>query len=813
MSFLIKLFLFMDIIILIYPNDSNKDNINCDSDLTFSDNYKEKNDSIKENSLLKIYGEKLKEEFLHSLFSMFDEQRGIVDDYFYDLIESIDQECFDFALKLFFNETDFMNEFAKKVLHNRGLIQMSIGTEEDCMNDDGVYMMFTGEYNRSDLLKENSIKSNETLFRESKYIRQEVCIFTECRHLYKPLMEYLHKYQNKTLKSIFPWSHFKIEGIRYKDITEEEKVQMSETEKEKDEEEKSYLKILMIILISLAIFFFVCSIISFSMKASPKEIETINEIECIPNDNNKENLIEKKETPEEDGIDNFTLIKRKYKIIKKTKLVNLNIYKFISSFDMFQNLSILNKKEDSLHNQDKLIALSTIKLLTLFFIMLGENSYIILKYIENKMSILTFCRAYFFSPIKLGMNSYDTYKIICGIIFGFKFMNFFKKEETSTNNLFKKLGIFFTKHFPYVIIFFIIHFMFNYPIFIYLKNVYNDIKVSYLSSIMKQCSCQQEPFKLFNVFSIISEYNSTEFNIGQFNGCSRPILFAISETFCFYIVLLIAFVNVLFNHKKIKINICYIILFILNFIYLGLTYFVTKEVKDLTKEYSISRLFGLSGSIAMPHLFFPLYYIGFNIGIIYYYQENLIENKDFIPFEYCYYIADGVKKMGEILQIIFMLVLIGLIILCSFSFKILTYTMPENYFLFTFSERPIAKFVFIYKGIIQAIFFSFLILIYLSSEFYVKRIFSSEFFNFVNKISFTFFISFISVLYYFHILGFMEIYLTPFSVITNTIILFLIACLLSIIISCVLFFPIKKIYYYITKGFDDKKMINELKEE
>ena len=131
------------------------------------------------------------------------------------------------------------------------------------------------------------------------------------------------------------------------------------------------------------------------------------------------------------------------------------------------------------------------------------------------------------------------------------------------------------------------------------------------------------------------------------------------------------------------------------------------------------------------------------------------------------------------------------------------HSLEEDEYLFTFEEIPISKGIFVYKGILQGVFFSIFILFYLcSDDLFIKKVLSSEFFNFVNKISFTLFISFISILYFFHSIGIMEIYLLHFSLFSNTVILFIISCLFSNFITCIIFFPIKKIYLYITKGID-----------
>ena len=205
------------------------------------------------------------------------------------------------------------------------------------------------------------------------------------------------------------------------------------------------------------------------------------------------------------------------------------------------------------------------------------------------------------------MNSYETYKVICGILFGYKFISYY--YDNKDKSICKKMGIFATKPIPYILLFFILHFIFNYPIFIYVRNLFGDIRNSYLSSIMGQFTCQKNAFTIIT-FKFIWEYNSNEFNIGQFNGCSRPILFTFSEFFCFILVLIIGIVNICLCHKKSKVNwvnIGYIFFLLLNFIYLGLTYFVTKEVKDLTGEYILDLILVLSIIIKLMLKRFGIY--------------------------------------------------------------------------------------------------------------------------------------------------------------------------------------------------------------
>ena len=63
-------------------------------------------------------------------------------DVLYDLIESLDQECFDFIIDLYFGEKALLLNAGKILFKEGGFIQISVGIENDCISD-GTYIMFT----------------------------------------------------------------------------------------------------------------------------------------------------------------------------------------------------------------------------------------------------------------------------------------------------------------------------------------------------------------------------------------------------------------------------------------------------------------------------------------------------------------------------------------------------------------------------------------------------------------------------------------------------------------------------------------------
>ena len=721
-------------------------------------------------------------------------------DVLYDLIESLDQECFDFIIDLYFGEKDLLQNAGKILFKEGGFIQISVGIENDCISD-GTYIMFTSNDTIYKLRKDTRITAKEAIFKETFDWQKEVCLLNECRHLYARLIKYLLKYHENYLFGLLDQNGVNISWINFYDIDYEadNATEMFEYKKNKIESEKFYYDVAIMTIQAMIFFVALVSIISWLIMKNKRVIPENIKIQ------KKTNLIDNKSADNEDKPENY--------LIKKEKnCKDLAWFKIFSSFDFIKNISLLNKKKDPLSDQTSLMELNTVKILILFNILMGENCYIILKYIKNKLSILPFFREISFVFIKMGMNSYESYKVICGVFFGFKFINFYNKSDKFTA---KKFFRFCTKPFPYILAFLIIHFLFNYPIFIFARKVHeNNYKNFYLSEIMCDYDCQLNQYNIFNIFSILGKYGN-ENGIKQFNGCTRPILFTISELICFYIIMILAIINISFKNKVI--NLIYIILFCCNILFLILTNFISHEAQDLVNEFTISRLFGLSESLAMPYMFFGLYYIGFNLGIIYYYHINEISNKfipdkekkSFLPFQYCFDISSFITKKKERIKNIFIIIFLILMIGISSIYTIIVNNINETKFFFTFEERPDMKFLCVYEGIIFGLFFACVLLFYLcldnDSFFKNMNLLSSGFFSSTNKISFILFITFYSVLYYYHITEMMESLLQNFSVFKDSLTLFCISCIFSIAFSCIILFPIKWLYLYICHGFNNEE--------
>ena len=748
----------------------------------------------------------IKNEFIEFVSEIIDNESSSKEiDALYDVIESLDEECFNFIVNFFFTDAGFIFDLTDKIFQEGGVILKSIGVEHDCIIG-GTYLLFTSNNTIKSFRKDNKTSSKEAIFKESFNYREEICIFKECRNIYIKIADYFQEFQKNILYDVFDSNGINLTWINYEGFlnSSNNDIEMVKHRRQKIENERPYYKIVSIVFLILIIFFSLVSIISWLIRENNREFESKfnNPLKYL-----NDKMIEKKPTIYDENSENFLFFKQK-------KLEDLPWYKILSSFDFLKNISIINKKKEPLSDQTSLIELSTLKLLILFFILMGENCYIFLRFIENKFSILPFFREIGFIFTKIGMNSYESYKVINGAIFGFKFISFYNKSNEFT---IKKFLRFCTKPFPYILTFILIHFLFNYPIFIFARRAHDtDYKSFYLSEIMCNYYCQENPYNIFKFVSVLGKYSFMNgYDIKQFNGCTRPILFIFSELICFYIVMILAAINICF--KKKIINIIYIIFFCCNFLLLGMTKFISREVQDLVDEFTLSRFFGLSETLAMPYLFFGLYYIGFNLGIIYYYHLNEISNKliadtenetkNSIPFQYCFNISSYITRISEIAKNIFIIIFFILMIMISSIYTIYVKKLKDTDFMFTFEERPDIKYLHIYEGVFFGLFFAFFLLLYLclDNNSFFRNLLSSEFFSFSNKISFILFISFYSVLYYFHISELIEIFLSNFSVFKNSLTLFFISCILSIVFSCMIHFPIKWIYLFICHGLKNEE--------
>ena len=706
---------------------------------------------------------------------------------FYLNERNADQECLDFW-DIFINGDVLMrkkliNKISKKVVKN-GFFSNTIEQEEECLKSNEIYFIVKTDYSISSIYEEiNEYKNQYKLFIEQFSFDDEFCLWGVCKDIYVQDYKIIGQIIAEIIKKYFKVENFELVGFNYK-INK-----TTNYEFEHKDDYKDFIESIKVCFWIFFIFLLICSTISI-YKENREENEDNEDKEEY-----RQKAIEIRQKLNEDASSSRTGIsifsKKKYAKEKSKKI------KFLNAFNIVNNFLLLNKKKEPLSNQNSLTELSTIIFIILYFILLSENTFIIIKYLDNRRTLFQFLKNWSFIFIKFGFVSYEFYKIICGVIFGFKFINYYYKQKEFN---FKRIIKFLFKFIPYLIIFLIIYFVLQYHSVEFVSIIKRSLRNDYFSRKINDCYyCHQKFYNVFNPLMLV-KYNSTESYPAQYDGCLRTTLFTICEFICYICIIILIIIFI-----KIKSKLLEIIFLIVNLITLLLAYILSREGKDL-KYYSMSRLFGLSASISLPYLFFPLYYIGFNIGIIYYYNQHQTEayndlNKNkYIPFEYCFKLSLFLRGIKDKIKSVILILCFIFIFLIISNFTFVIGSQDNLYFKFNF----FSKFMYVYEGILCGLFFCIFIAVYLSlnSENALSVVLSSEFIFFINKLSFILFNIIIPSLKVFHGINILGIYLSTINLFLISSSLYIIICLIVIVFAISIFYPIKWIYFYIINGFD-----------
>jgi hypothetical protein len=249
--------------------------------------------------------------------------------------------------------------------------------------------------------------------------------------------------------------------------------------------------------------------------------------------------------------------------------------------------------------------------------------------------------------------------------------------------------------------------------------------------------------------------------------------------------------------------------------------FVLPIIND--DDFKISEIFGNIYLTRYPHVFLLFYFIGFNIGIMYYYYINYSEtyneynekiinakNDIYMPFFLDYKIMLYFsQKKGKIKNIILIIsIVLYILVSLDFGLLILIYydrmNQPQK---FLISKDFFINFIYIYDGLISSIILSIILLMILLRNEYslLNKIIGSKFFRVFDRISYTFLSTSNFVIGYFHCSNYIDIYLNVRNVLSTTIPLFISNFLLSIILIILIEIPLK----YLIRAITGKSLINK----
>ena len=748
---------------------------------------------------------------------------------------NVDDECFDFLFDIFsFNHSI---SFFSEAIFDSGLSSDDMGIEDYCIEKMGWYYAFT-YFNVKEENSTDELKKKITEFLEIDRMGKSFCLWKNCSSLYPFFLNHSKNifYYNDSakqtindkielLKTKFPNKNFTninlSEYIQFNKVYEfnlsmigyilgisnitlvNENYLNNQTNKTilnyKDiQKYKSSINKVSSLFTFLIIYFIIRLIISlifFKINSSTEDENSIDKEELMKQIQRTQYSYNNEEKSVEED---------RHYLTKKKNLNDSICYKICSSLSLFYNFANINEDKNLIYNENHLNVISGIKVFLLFFMFLAQNSFMIIKTTEQYTLLKTFLSSFYFFIIKIGVLAVENYKIISGCLFGFKLISYYHNHRNLTVSEIIK---FYIKCVPYIFSFFII-FAFLQKNLLYIGLAVKDsIHFQFIGETYYDYDCTKDVFSILNPFNLYKSGYT----------CYTFAFFLISEFYSFNILFIL--VITCLKLKKALIEYAYFIIF--GFMAIFLFLFLYPVIND--SSFKISEIYGNIYLTRYPHIFLIFYFIGFNIGIMYYYHVNYSEtyneyneklinsNKNiYMPFYLDYKIMLFLSKKKGLNKNIILIISFILYILVSLDFNLLILiyydrlSQPKK---FLISKDFFINFIYIYDGLISSIFFCLTVLMLLLRNEYslLNKIIGSKFFIVFNRTSFTFLITSNFVIGYFYCSNYIDIYLNVRNVFSTTIPLFIINFLLSIILIILIEIPIK----YLIRAITGKSMLNK----
>ena len=246
-----------------------------------------------------------------------------------------------------------------------------------------------------------------------------------------------------------------------------------------------------------------------------------------------------------------------------------------------------------------------------------------------------------------------------------------------------------------------------------------------------------------------------------------------SEFYCFTLIIIVTYIFLKLKLKHLETS-----FFIINLLLIIGAYFISIERSSIMgTKLTMQIVNGPMETLAMPHMFFLFYFVGFNIGIMFYFWVNL-ENvyteyndilvvkktKLYLPFEYNLHLMKVFSNITQWKKTILAIIFALLLLVAPVLFHIRLLHMQGDIMIPRIND--IDAIMYVYEPIIYSVMFSFCILFIMMSDqgSFILNFFRSKLFIGINRIFFACFNLFNFITQMFHGLYNADMYLSVTNV-------------------------------------------------
>ena len=539
--------------------------------------------------------------------------------------------------------------------------------------------------------------------------------------------------------------------------------------------------------------------------------------------------------PFEDKVKNFPLL-----------------MKILKWLDLFDNIKVLSTNSNKYYNSKNIKSLYIIR----FFLMLMFIIHQIM-YTQIYLPTKNFYNVEFYSHnafilVKFCINASIFWITLDAVFFGYKLMSYLKKEiklsrnfEISYLTFLKFLLLILPKFFVFLFAFILLHLYSNRLTFelckinnVFSNYLYYNDTIQQMSYSLRNNNNPSDFFKHFIPFRLnyidfienitivrndkpkpnedfITDVSRYEIPSPFLTNTDLFVNICFNEFYLIIIILIITYIsykikNQIFDYAVLIIN---AILYILPAItslnpYKG-------NIED--KHYTLIYVLGQNYSEKYTHYFINFFYFGFLLGVMKFYLEhnryNMKKKKNiftqiYLPFQFCQKLITFVKGINICIKRTILLCCLFFLLLISSSFNLaegnkFSYDKDMDFV----NLKGIVKFLFFYEKNLSGIFFFLFLLIYICIPKHSKlmQIAESTTFIIMERISFSFLISFSYLIYAQFCVFIISIQMSYSNLFFNAVGMFFIAFIFSLLNTALLELPIRQlIKHYMNRNIEKK---------
>ena len=539
--------------------------------------------------------------------------------------------------------------------------------------------------------------------------------------------------------------------------------------------------------------------------------------------------------PFEDKVKNFPLL-----------------MKILKWLDLFDNIKVLSTNSNKYYNSKNIKGLYIIRFFLMLMFIIHQMMYTQIYLPTKNFYNVEFYSHNAFILVKFCINASIFWVTLDAVFFGYKLMSYLKKEiklsrnfEISYLTFLKFLLLILPKFFLFLFAFILLHLYSNRLTFelckinnVFSNYLYYNDTIQQMSYSLRNNNNPSDFFKHFIPFRLnyidfienitivrndkpkpnedfITDVSRYEIPSPFLTNTDLFVNICFNEFYLIIIILIITYIsykikNQIFDYAVLIIN---AILYILPAItslnpYKG-------NIED--KHYTLIYVLGQNYSEKYTHYFINFFYFGFLLGVMKFYLEhnryNMKKKKNiftqiYLPFQFCQKLITFVKGINICIKRTILLCCLFFLLLISSSFNLaegnkFSYDKDMDFV----NLKGIVKFLFFYEKNLSGIFFFLFLLIYICIPKHSKlmQIAESTTFIIMERISFSFLISFSYLIYAQFCVFIISIQMSYSNLFFNAVGMFFIAFIFSLLNTALLELPIRQlIKHYMNRNIEKK---------